>query len=381
MCSRQPLCPPRILALSLCLMLLPGFRGGDAQASGLGVNSASSAEAQASADKGAAAPVARRTTSKAKVRTATMQTLYAEPGAGFGFAYTLVSQAKKTIDMTMYELVDTTFSGDLVAACKRGVKVRVILDQNLEKNSNTAAYNQLNAQVNCAAAWANPAFQATHEKSIVIDGTTLVMLTANLTTRYYSTSRDFAMVEKDAADVAAVEATLNADYRSTSDYKYTPAPGDDLIWSPTTAQADLLGIINGAAKTLLVENEEMGAVNIVSALEAACRRGVAVQITMTDQTKYETNFAALQAAGCGVHIYANTSSALYIHAKVLLADFGLATQKVYLGSINFSIPSMTENRELGMYVANAAIVKQLQTTLTADYAGAPTFKAAGHPAN
>ncbi len=57
----------------------------------------------------------------------------------------------------------------------------------------------------------------------------------------------------------------------------------------------------------------------------------------------------------------------------MVADYGLATQKVYLGSINFSVPSMTENRELGMYVTPASIVKQLQTTLVSDYAGAPAF--------
>ncbi len=225
-------------------------------------------------------PVAAANSSAAA--TTVTQTLYVEPAQGFGFAYSLVGQATKSIDMTMYELVDTTFSADLVAACKRGVTVRVILDQNLEQSNNAAAYKQLNAQTNCSAAYANPAFQATHEKAIVLDGTTLVLLTANLTSRYYSTTRDFALVENDAADVAAVEAIFNADFRSTTSFSYKPGAGHDLIWSPTTAQADLLGIINGATKTLLVENEEMSAANIVSALEAACKRGVAVEITMTN---------------------------------------------------------------------------------------------------
>ena len=301
------------------------------------------------------------------------RTLYVEPAQGFGFAYALVGQATKSIDMTMYELVDTTFSADLVAACKRGVTVRVILDQNLEKSNNAAAYKQLNAQTNCSAAYADPAFQATHEKAIVLDGTTLVLLTANLTSRYYSTTRDFALVENDAADVAAVEATFNADFKSTTSFSYKPAAGDDLIWSPATAQADLLGIINGATKTLRVENEEMGAANIVSALEAACKRGVAVEITMTNLSSYAANFKALEAAQCGVHVYPDTATALYIHAKAMVADYGLATQKVYLGSINFSVPSMTENRELGLNLANEGIVKQLQGTLASDYAGAPAF--------
>jgi cardiolipin synthase len=284
--------------------------------------------------------------------------------------YALVNGALKTIDMTMYELVDTTFSADLVAACKRGVKVRVILDQNLEKSSNMAAYMQLNAAKNCSAAWANPAFQATHEKSMIVDGKTLVVMTLNLTTRYYTTSRDFALVETDAADIAAVQATFNADFKSTTSFAYQPGKGTDLIWSPTTATADLLGIIHGAQKTLLVENEELGAANVVSALEAACQRGVAVHLTMTNLTNYAANFNALKAAGCGVHLYASTTTGLYIHAKVMVADYGLSTQMVYLGSINFSIPSMTENRELGRYVSDAGIAKALNTQLGNDYAGA-----------
>ena len=203
------------------------------------------------------------------------QTLYVEPAQGFGFAYTLVNQAKTSVDMTMYELVDTTFSADLVAACKRGVKVRVILDQNLERSQNAAAFTQINAQPNCSAVYANPAFQATHEKALVIDGTTLVLMTANLTSRSYSTTRDFALVENDLADIAAMEATFNADFNSTTSFSYQPGAGDNLIWSPTTAQADLLGIINGASKTLLVENEEMGAAT--SSLHLRQRANVASQ--------------------------------------------------------------------------------------------------------
>lgn len=303
-------------------------------------------------------------------------TLYTYPStSSIAPLYALITGAKKTIDMTMYELVDTTFSADLVAACKRGVKVRVILDQNLEKSSNAAAYKQLNATTNCTAAYANPAFQATHQKSFIVDGTTVAILTMNLTSRYYKTSRDFALVEQNAADIAAIEATFDADFKSTTDFTYQPPPGTDLIWSPTTATTDLLGIINGANKTLLIENEEMSAANVVTALEAACKRGVAVHIAMTDTGTYDTEFKALQAAGCGVHTYANSSTALYIHAKVMVADYSLSTQKVYLGSINFTTASMTENRELGLYVTDPATVQSLNTTLAADYAGAAVFAA------
>jgi len=305
------------------------------------------------------------------------RTFYAFPESDLTVTplYALVNNAQSTIDMTMYELVDTTFSGDLVNACKRGVKVRVILDQNDEKSSNTAAYNQLNAQTNCSAAWANPQFQVTHEKSMVIDGTTAAILSLNLVTADYSETRDFAEVENDAYDVAAMEATFNSDYGSTTDFSYLPGSGDnELIWSPTTAQASLVNLIKNATQTLWVENEEMSASNVVTALENACGRGVTVNITMTnDDNTYASEFTALVNAGCNVHTYVDNSSTLYIHAKVILADYGTSGVAAYFGSINFSTASMVENRELGMYVTDAATQQTLHNTLVSDYNGGTNY--------
>ena len=234
--------------------------------------------------------------------------IFPEPDNSVTPLYTLINNAQKTIDMTMYALEDTTFTAYLVADCKRGVVVRVILDQNLEKSGNTTAFNSLNAQSNCSAVWANTAFQATHEKAFVIDGTTVSIMSLNLQSQYYSTTRDFALVSNDASDIAAVEATFSADYAAgttsggtvgASDFSYNPGAGDDLIWSPTTAQAAMLAIINNATTSIVLENEEMGASNIVSALEAACQRGVTVRIAMVSQSSYATNFKALEAAGSG----------------------------------------------------------------------------------
>ncbi len=297
--------------------------------------------------------------------------------------YALVNAAQKTIDMTMYALEDTTFSGDLVAACNRGVKVRVILDQALEKSGNTPAYNQLNAVSNCSAVWANLAYQASHQKSIILDGAQVAVMSLNLQSQYYSTTRDFALIENDSADIASIQATFNADYvagtpssgvAGASDFSYIPTAGDnDLIWSPTTAQAAMLAIINNAKATLLVENEEMGAANIVTALENACTRGVSVKIAMVNQSSYASNFSALEAAGCGVHVYPNTQTGFYIHAKAVVADFGLSTQSVYMGSINYSLASMNQNRELGIYIFDSASVSLLNTTMTSDYAGGTVY--------
>ncbi len=66
----------------------------------------------------------------------------------------------------MYELIDTTAEGDLAAA-KRGVDVRVILDAHLEKSRNTATYNFLKAH-EVRVTWA-PSSTTYHQKTLTVD--------------------------------------------------------------------------------------------------------------------------------------------------------------------------------------------------------------------
>jgi phosphatidylserine/phosphatidylglycerophosphate/cardiolipin synthase-like enzyme len=333
--------------------------------------------------------------------TAITRTLYVFPETtdkSITPLYALVNNALKSIDMTMYALEDTVFTGDLVAACKnRGVTVRVLLDASLKKSTNTPAYTLLNTSgSNCSAVFSNTAFQATHQKTITVDGTTTAILSLNLESQYYATAHDFALVENDPADITAIEDTFNEDYaagtpyggiQGTSDFSYQPGSGtgDELIWSPTTAQVAMLSIINSATKTLLIENEEMSASNIVSALETACGNGVTVQIAMSEDSttppysSYASNWIALEEAGCGVHVYPDTTTGPYIHANAVVADYGLPTENAYMGSIKYSDTStnsdasMTENRELGIFITDPTAVTQLNTTMSADYAGGIVF--------
>jgi phosphatidylserine/phosphatidylglycerophosphate/cardiolipin synthase-like enzyme len=323
---------------------------------------------------------------------ATTRTMYTFPESDHSATvlYNFVASAQKTIDMTMYELQDTTFSAALVAACARGVKVRVVLSSS-ESSNNTPAYNAINAGgANCKAVNSNSAFTNTHQKTITIDGyqtnAQTAIMSLNLQTQYYSTTRDFALIENDAADIAAIEATFEQDFaaggtNSSTEFAYQPGAGDtaapytagDLIWSPTTAQASMLSIINNATKTLLIENEEMSASNIVSAIEAACTRGVTVQLTMVASSSYTSNTNAIKAAGCGVYLYPNTNTGFYVHAKAVVADYGLPTQNAYMGSINYSNASMTANRELGLFLSDPAAVKILYTVLSQDFTGNPVY--------
>lgn len=296
--------------------------------------------------------------------SASAQALVIEPDQGLTPIYDLLNSAKKTIDMTMYELIDTQCQQILAQQAAKGVVVRVILDQALEKSRNMPVYSFLNAN-GVKAVWANPVFQASHQKTITVDGKTTAIMTLNLTSQDYSGTRDFAVIENNTNDIAAIEATFNADFVSSA---ITPPTGDDLVWSPTNSKTVLLGLISSAKSSLRVENEEMGDADIVTALEDAAKRGVAVEVAMTNGGKYTTEFNALKAAAVKVNTYAQTAP-LYIHAKLILVDFGQSGQQAFVGSENFSEPSLTQNRELGLTLTDPGILQSLNTTFGSDFQG------------
>ena len=292
-----------------------------------------------------------------------------EPQAGLSAIYALINGAKSSIELTMYTLRDTTAENDLASAAKRGVNVRVILDQHLEKKFNTATFNLLKAR-KVHVTWA-PAGTTYHQKTLTVDNKTSAIMTLNMNSADYAGTRDFAVIDTSKADVAAVVATFNADFAHK---KVTPPDGADLVWSPTNSQAAILAVIDGARHTLAVENEEMGDPVITSALEAAAKRGVSVKITMTASSDWDSAFSALVKAGADVRTYKDSTKVIYIHAKAVAADAGASDEQLYVGSENFSAASLRRNRELGIRTTNKPVISAVAAVLAADYAGATTFK-------
>ncbi len=295
---------------------------------------------------------------------ATTYTLFTEPSAGFSTVYNLINGAASSIDMTMYQLEDTTAEQDLAAAAARGVDVRVILDTK-EQSDNQAAYTYLTDN-GVHVVWSSSSYYYTHQKSLVIDNSTAVIMTANLTSQYYSTSRDYGVVDTDANDVAAVVAVFNADYAHTS---ITPSDGDDLVWSPTDSQTQLLALINGSTSSLMIESEEMDDTTITNALVSAAKRGVKVEICGENEDgEYDSEYETLVDAGATVHYY-SSSTGFYIHGKMILADYGASAAKIFIGSENFSNTSLNENRELGLIINTPAILSSVDSTFASDFAG------------
>ncbi|MDT0482942.1 phospholipase D-like domain-containing protein [Streptomyces doebereineriae] len=281
--------------------------------------------------------------------------------------YDFVNSATTSLDMTMYELEDTTAVNDLIALKNKGVTVRVVLDR-AHQSANSSAYTALtNAGV--GVVWSPSSFVYTHQKTITVDATKSLVLTGNLTSQYYATGRDYGVFTDDTRDVAAIEKVFAADYAGTS---VTPTDGDHLLWSPTDSRSRLLSVVNAATKTLEVEELEFSDSTVVDAIAARAKAGVKVRVVLETPGDYASEVSEIKAAGGTVVGYSDPDG-FYIHAKAMVADYGLATQEVEAGSMNISSNSLSNNRELGIVLTGTGVAQSVATTVegtfNSDYSG------------
>jgi cardiolipin synthase A/B len=298
--------------------------------------------------------------------------VWTEPASGYGFLDAAIVSARHSIDVSMYELSDPTVEHDLVARAAAGIDVRVLLDADYSGMSeNAGAYAALHAS-KVHVEWA-PSNQIFHAKYVVIDGRLAYVGTGNLQSYYYSSTRDFWVEVTRGSDVRAVVDTFDADFARS--YATSSAPG--LVWSPGSTSA-LVGLIDSARHTLLVENEEMDSATIESALDGAARRGVAVDVVMTDSS---SSSAALEGlARDGVHVRVLSSSRVYIHAKVICVDCAGNVGTVFIGSENFSTSSLSYNRELGVVTTTPVAIRAVEIAVHSDFAqGSPVAAPATSP--
>lgn len=306
-------------------------------------------------------PLAETPANATALTTSAVTRVYVEPTAGYGFFSQAINSAHRDIDLSMYEFSDPLIEAQLVARARAGVRVRVLLNSTYYGREDNAAAAAVLSRGGVHVSWA-PSGQIFHAKYLVIDDSRVFIGTGNLQRYYYSSTRDFWVLDQSRADVEAVEATFNGDVEHVS---RPPLVSGGLVWSPGSAST-LVGLIASAHRTLLIENEEMDEYSIEDALVAAAARGVRVTVVMTDSTQYLTALTYL--ARHGVRVDLLSSSQVYIHAKVICADCAATSGTLFVGSENFSTSSLEYNRELGLVTASALAVRSIWTTVSSDAA-------------
>lgn len=283
-----------------------------------------------------------------------------------------IQGAKKSIYLTMFHLTNDEVIQALIQAKKKGVEVKVILDNKsmiLDRFENP--YKTLLAG-GVEAIKSSKKFTITHEKSMTIDHSVAFVTAINLTMNY-STTRDFGIITKDPSVVAEVENVFQADWQNALNNSGTTPEliNSNLVWSPVNAAEKIVALIKSAKISIDLQVENLGYQPIQKALieQAEKKIKVRVLVPLCDKNfnpfhnvKYIQNMQEHQVQ-TKVMPSPATVEAPYIHSKMILVD----GKTVYIGSINFSNNSVLEARELGIVFKNQKVADQIFSEFEKDW--------------
>jgi cardiolipin synthase A/B len=290
-----------------------------------------------------------------------------EPDAGAGPIVDAIRGAKKSVWMEMYLLTNKSVLTALEDDANSGIDVRVMLEQHPYGGGSVSPQETL-AKLQAAGVKAqasDPDFTLTHEKGMVIDGSTAYIMTSNMTNAAlgsgnYTKNREYDIVDNNTQDVQAVMAIFQADWNHSTASFSDP----NLVVSPLNSRNAFNKLIASAKHTLLVTGEEMQDSGIEQDLVAAAQRGVKVQVILpapsgSSSDSNSSGIATIKQGGVAVR----EDAQLYMHAKMIVAD----GQTAFVGSENISAQSLDKNREVGIIIADGNVLNTLQQTFQRDW--------------
>lgn len=283
-----------------------------------------------------------------------------EPDDGVKPVIAFIDSAHQSLDVAMYLLSDRDVLNALEASHRRGVQVRVMLEENPYGTGpgNRAAFNQLSAR-GIATRWSPSTFRFSHDKYAVADHSIALVGTANWTHSAFVNNREYLIEENDQRVVKQLDALFEADWKRQT----VRADDSRLVVSPQDSRTDFMALIGNARQTIHVEAEEIQDSQIESALVNAARRGVTVQVVLPQSAEARDPNAAGENVLKDGGVQVRQMATPFIHAKVVAVD----GQKAFIGSQNISKSSLDENREVGILVEDRSTVKRVEDTFNHDW--------------
>ena len=279
--------------------------------------------------------------------------------------FAAIAAARKSLRIKMFLFSDPALLAAVITARKRGVHVRVMLNpaRRSGETENAATRHALE-KAGVEVKDSNPAFELTHEKSMVIDDEIGFVKSLNWETRNLTETRDYAVITRAPEEVAEIIAGFEADW-----HRKTFAPGDAsrLIWCSNNGRVRLARFIDATKHSLWVQNERYQDQVIIERLVRAVERGVKVHVmarpphTLKKDKLIEGvgGLRILHDVGAKVH----KPKGLRLHAKMLLAD----RERAIVGSINLAPGSFDGRRELAIETDDRGVIKRLHDIAQKDW--------------
>lgn len=321
-----------------------------------------------------------------------------------------LQNAQHQIDIEVYTMKDSNVREELRAAMQRGVHVRIIKESRpvgekcdvfsdetsddddcadqqhfvSEVRDEGGVYEPFNRSGLCPRE--KPSCLQ-HGKIAVIDEETALLSTGNFdesslcikAERPKKCNRDYTMVLSEKKVVRTLQKLFDSDLAG-EEYDLEAAVGDltDRLTVSPNSMAPLVKLLKSARNSIDLQAQYLKDTTINNALLAAAKRGVKIRITVasfcafgsvrdSDWTKANAIYSAFDAAGIETRIF-NSANKVgghsgYMHAKVIVVD----DKRAWIGSVNGSTQSLTQNREYGLIFDNPEWVKYTDRAVEKDH--------------
>ena len=286
--------------------------------------------------------------------------LIIEPDMGKTPILSAIKDAKSSIDLEVYLFSDTDVLQELEDAKKRGVKIRVILEENPYGgySSNTETKDKL-SYYGIDWKWDNKNYEFTHSKFLLIDNKTGYIMNLNLSNASFTKNREFAIVTTDRTVVEELKKIFEADWNREP---YNPPENSPLVVSPENSRKILTTLLKRGRGEILIYAEVLDDQEIKDILKQRRAYGAEVKVILADPESIPSNadtFKELVRYGVDCK-YVFTP---YIHAKVIIVDETYA----FIGSENLSTNSLDENREVGIVISDKEVINKIAEQFVADF--------------
>ena len=276
-----------------------------------------------------------------------------------------IAQATKSIRIKMFVFSDSELLRTVIAAHRRGVDVRVMLNpQRRDGEKENDESRKMLAEAGIEVIDSNPAFDLTHEKSMVIDETLAFVQSLNWQTKNLLHTRDYAILTSQKHEVNEIVECFEADWKRLP---FDAGDHSHLIWCIGNGRRRLGQLIDDAKYSLWLQNERYQDPTIIEHLVRANRRGVKIHImarpphTLKKDKLIEgvSGLRILQDIGVKIHKLTH----LKLHGKLIFAD----ECRAIIGSINLAPGSFDSRRELAIQVQDEHVAKRIHKILRHDW--------------
>ena len=276
-----------------------------------------------------------------------------------------INHAEKSLRVKMFVFSDPHILEAVLNAHHRGVKVRIMLNptrRSGEKENDDTRKTLSDAGIEVLDS--NPAYDLTHEKSMIVDDKTAWIMSLNWQTKNLTETRDYAVVTPHPHEVNEIVQCFEADWTRQA---FSPGENSHMIWCVGNGRQRIAQFVDEAKHSLWVQNERYQDPVIIERLVRANHRGVKVHVmarpphTLKKEKLLEGvgGLRILDDVGVKVH----KVHGLKLHAKLLFAD-GV---RAIIGSINLAPGSFDSRRELAIEVRDEDVMDRIHKVVHQDW--------------